>query len=78
MVTEYIPFGNINTFCRPTNISSPKTPKDFFNIPKLQRAVGVSYHPNTEIQSHYGESRLALQYDTVVYIDQTNALKPLD
>jgi erythromycin esterase-like protein/ubiquitin-protein ligase len=44
---------------------------------RLQRWVGVSYKPETELQSHYGEVALAGCYDQVVFLDVTSALKPV-
>jgi erythromycin esterase-like protein len=46
--------------------------------PKLQRAIGVIYLPETERQSHYFFSRLAHQFDAVIHIDQTRAVEPLE
>ncbi|MGZ5206231.1 MAG: erythromycin esterase family protein, partial [Caldimonas sp.] len=46
--------------------------------PRLQRAIGVIYRPETERQSHYFRTRLPRQFDAVVHIDQTHALEPLD
>jgi erythromycin esterase-like protein len=46
--------------------------------PRLQRAIGVIYRPETERQSHYFETRLADQFDALIHIDETNALEPLD
>jgi erythromycin esterase-like protein len=43
----------------------------------LERAIGVSYHPETERQSHYFSSGLADRFDAVIHIDQTSALVPL-
>jgi len=45
---------------------------------RLQRAIGVIYRPETERQSHYFETTLAEQFDAVIHIDETNALRPLD
>lgn len=44
---------------------------------RLQRWVGVSYKPETELQSHYGEMRLAGCYDQIVFADETSALAPI-
>ena len=44
---------------------------------RLQRWVGVSYKPETELQSHYGEVSLAGCYDQIVFCDVTSALKPV-
>ena len=46
--------------------------------PRLERAIGVVYRPQTERQSHYFPARLDHQFDVVVHIDRTTALQPLD
>ena len=46
--------------------------------PRLQRAIGVIYRPETERQSHYFHTRLPDQFDAMIHIDETNALEPLD
>jgi erythromycin esterase-like protein len=46
--------------------------------PKLQRAIGVIYRPNTERWSHYFDARLPRQFDILIHIDRTEALRPLD
>jgi hypothetical protein len=46
--------------------------------PRLERAIGVVYRPQTERRSHYFEVRLAEQLDAVIHIDQTRALEPLE
>ncbi len=46
--------------------------------PKLERAIGVIYLPQTERQSHYFEARLADQFDAVIHFDETTALQPLE
>jgi erythromycin esterase-like protein len=45
--------------------------------PRLQRAIGVVYRPQSERLSHYFSARLADQFDAVVHIDETHALQPL-
>jgi erythromycin esterase-like protein len=45
--------------------------------PRLDRAVGVVYLPQTERQSHYFTARLGRQYDAVVYVDRSTAVQPL-
>jgi len=44
----------------------------------LERAIGVVYRPDTERWSHYFEAALARQFDAVVHLDTTCALRPLD
>lgn len=46
--------------------------------PRLQRAIGVIYRPDTERQSHYFHTHLDQQFDALVHIDETSALEPLD
>jgi erythromycin esterase-like protein len=45
--------------------------------PRQQRAVGVVYLPQTELQSHYFTATLREQFDAVIHIDETKALTPL-
>jgi erythromycin esterase-like protein len=45
---------------------------------RLERAIGVIYRPETERFSHYFHARVAEQFDTVIHIDRTTALVPLD
>ncbi|NUZ05921.1 erythromycin esterase family protein [Piscinibacter koreensis] len=44
---------------------------------RLERAIGVIYRPDTERWSHYFDASLARQFDAVVHIDTTEALRPL-
>ena len=41
------------------------------------RAIGVVYNPAYEAYGNYVPSRVGSRYDAFIYIDQTNALKPL-
>jgi len=45
---------------------------------KLERAIGVIYRPDTERLSHYFFCNLSSQFDSVIHIDNTSALTPLD
>jgi protein-L-isoaspartate(D-aspartate) O-methyltransferase len=45
--------------------------------PRLHRAVGVIYRPETELQSHYYQTTLPEQFDTWVWVDQTQAVHPI-
>ncbi|MEV5837607.1 erythromycin esterase family protein [Nocardia sp. NPDC052112] len=51
---------------------------DLLRQPRLQRAIGVVYHPSTERQSHYLHTRPADQFDALIHIDRTTALEPLE
>jgi erythromycin esterase-like protein len=46
--------------------------------PRLERAIGVIYRPDTERQSHYFQASLAAQFDGIVHLDHTTALRPLE
>jgi erythromycin esterase-like protein len=46
--------------------------------PRLERAIGVIYRPETERQSHYFEASLSQQIDAVLHVDRSHALHPLD
>jgi len=45
--------------------------------PRLERAIGVIYRPETERASHYFQAVLPRQFDEYVWIDQTEAVSPL-
>jgi len=47
-------------------------------VPRLERAIGVIYRPETERQSHYFRARLPDQFDAVLHFDETRAAKPLE
>lgn len=46
--------------------------------PRLERAIGVIYRPQTERASHYFQASLAEQFDALVHVDVTRALEPLE
>jgi erythromycin esterase-like protein len=46
--------------------------------PRLERAIGVIYRPETERQSHYFHASLSSQFDAVLHFDHSSALKPLE
>src|SRR5829696_1801807 len=45
--------------------------------PRLERAIGVIYRPETELVSHYFQAVLPKQFDELVFVDRTSALVPL-
>jgi protein-L-isoaspartate(D-aspartate) O-methyltransferase len=44
---------------------------------RLERAIGVIYRPETELQSHYFYASLPCQFDEYIWFDETRAVKPL-
>lgn len=45
--------------------------------PRLERAIGVIYRPETELQSHYFQALLSHQFDEYFWFDETGAVAPL-
>lgn len=45
--------------------------------PRLERAIGVVYRPESERTSHYFEARLPAQFDAILHFDQTHAVDTL-
>jgi erythromycin esterase-like protein len=45
--------------------------------PRLERAIGVVYRPQSERISHYFYARLPDQFDAVIHFDVTTAVEPL-
>jgi protein-L-isoaspartate(D-aspartate) O-methyltransferase len=46
--------------------------------PRLERAIGVIYRPETERASHYFHAVLPWQFDEYVWLDETQAVQPLE
>lgn len=44
---------------------------------RLERAIGVIYRPETELQSHYFYASLPRQFDEYIWFDESSAVKPL-
>jgi protein-L-isoaspartate(D-aspartate) O-methyltransferase len=44
---------------------------------RLERAIGVIYRPEYELQSHYFYASLPRQFDEYIWFDETRAVKPL-
>lgn len=48
------------------------------STPRLERAIGVIYRPETERLSHYFAAQLPGQFDAVLHYDVTRAVEPLE
>lgn len=44
---------------------------------RLERAIGVIYRPEAELQSHYFYASLSRQFDEYIWFDETRAVEPL-
>ncbi len=51
--------------------------RDELSAPRLERAIGVVYRPDTELLSHYFQASLAQQFDELIWFDRTTAVEPL-
>jgi protein-L-isoaspartate(D-aspartate) O-methyltransferase len=45
--------------------------------PRLERAIGVIYRPDTELASHYFDASLPKQFDAYVWFEETEAVTPI-
>jgi protein-L-isoaspartate(D-aspartate) O-methyltransferase len=46
--------------------------------PKLERAIGVVYRPDSELASHYFYAAMPQQFDELIWIDETHAVQALE
>ena len=46
--------------------------------PRLERAIGVIYRPETELASHYFQAALPQQFDEYIWFDETGAVTPFE
>ena len=53
------------------------TARDALAEPRLERAIGVIYRPESERASHYFEAVLPEQFDAYVWFEETQAITPL-
>ncbi len=51
--------------------------RDPLTQPRLERAIGVIYRPETELQSHYFQASLPNQFDEYIWFDETSPVSPL-
>ncbi|MYZ49896.1 erythromycin esterase family protein [Propylenella binzhouense] len=51
--------------------------RDALAEPRLERAIGVVYRPDTERTSHYFDAVLPEQFDAFVWFEETRAVTPL-
>jgi len=67
-------------FGTPNFLLAPARPgaRQALDHPRLQRAIGVIYRPDTERQSHYYHAKLPAQFDAVLHYDVTRAVEPLE
>ena len=52
--------------------------RDELSEPRLERAIGVVYRPQTELESHYFQAVLPAQFDEYIWFDESRAVSPLE
>jgi erythromycin esterase-like protein len=72
---ELFHYSKYNNFI--LNLTNDKQLEHYLHIPRLQRAIGVVYQPETERTSHYFFTRLPYQFDIIIHINETTALEPI-
>jgi erythromycin esterase-like protein len=60
------------------DLRQPSSAGKVLEGPRLERAIGVIYRPETERLSHYFHANLAQQFDAVIHLDETRAVEPLE
>lgn len=51
--------------------------RELLSAPKLERAIGVIYRPETERQSHYFQAVLPSQFDEYIFYNESQAVTPI-
>jgi len=65
-------------FLLPLGAMLPEELREALAKPRLERAIGVIYRPETELASHYFQAELPRQFDEYVWFDETKAVAPFD
>ncbi len=60
------------------NLRENNEATELLREPRLQRAIGVIYRPESERTSHYFYACLPQQFDFIIHFDETSAVEPLD
>lgn len=69
--------SNVANFMLPLGRQAPGALTAGLSQPRLERAIGVIYRPETELQSHYFQAVLPRQFDEYIWLDRTTAVTPL-
>ncbi len=60
------------------NLTNSAAASSLMSKPRLERAIGVIYRPQTERVSHYFLADMPQQFDAVFHFDETRAVEPLE
>ena len=72
-------FHEVKTDCFLLPLTQPlqAVTRDKLLAERLERAIGVIYRPETELQSHYFYASLPRQFDEYIWFDESRAVEPL-
>jgi erythromycin esterase-like protein len=71
-------FNNVRPKRFLLNLRDDAEVASILRTPRLERAIGVIYRPETERLSHYFRARLPAQFAAIIHIDRTCAVEPLE
>ncbi|NOT06979.1 MAG: erythromycin esterase family protein [Gemmatimonadales bacterium] len=69
--------ADMPAFLLPLGIGSAHAVSAELSPPRLERAIGVIYRPDIELQSHYFEAVLPRQFDEYVWFTESTAVTPI-
>jgi protein-L-isoaspartate(D-aspartate) O-methyltransferase len=67
----------LDSFLLPLRLADEHPLRQALIEPRLERAIGVIYRPETERASHYFHAVLPFQFDEFAWFDETHAVTPL-
>jgi len=70
--------SGIPQFLLPLRVPEQDPIRQQLRQPRLERAIGVIYKPETELASHYFQAVLPGQFDEYAWFERTRAIKPLE
>ena len=76
-MNDVVMTAGIPSFCLDLHQSSINGAADL-GKPRLERAIGVIYRPETELASHYFQAILPQQFDEYIWFDKTRAVTPFE
>ncbi|MFT4582543.1 MAG: protein-L-isoaspartate(D-aspartate) O-methyltransferase [Gammaproteobacteria bacterium] len=69
--------SGIENFLLPLRNLRSSVANEGLNKPLLERAIGVIYRPDTELQSHYFQAIVPAQFDEYIWFDTSSAVRPI-
>ncbi|HEX7181639.1 MAG TPA: protein-L-isoaspartate(D-aspartate) O-methyltransferase [Thermoanaerobaculia bacterium] len=69
--------SGVSAFLLNLRAPSREEVREELQSPRLERAIGVIYRPETELQSHYFQAVLPWQFDEYIWFDESRAVTPL-